>query len=67
MTNKPHLPSGFDYKKAITDYLREMGKVIKQTVERMWNIDFFTQVLIVLTVINLNFLFCKFICKKFFG
>ncbi|RIA82058.1 hypothetical protein C1645_835959 [Glomus cerebriforme] len=50
MTNKPPLPKGFDYKKAITDYLTEMGKVIKRTITDRWDIDFFTQVLIVLTI-----------------
>ncbi|PKC05328.1 hypothetical protein RhiirA5_421046 [Rhizophagus irregularis] len=28
MSNKPPLPNGLDYKKAITDYLHEFGKVI---------------------------------------
>jgi hypothetical protein len=49
MTNKPPLPNGFDYKKAITDYLYEMGKIIKQVIVNDW-IDFYNQVLIVLTV-----------------
>jgi hypothetical protein len=51
---KPTLPNGFDYKKAITDYLHEMGKVIKQTINDKWpTVDFYTQVLIILTVSNL--------------
>ena len=51
MTNKPTLPNGLDYKKAITDYLHEMGKVVKQAINAINNnIDFYTQVLIVLTV-----------------
>ena len=59
MQNKPHLPIGLDYKKAITDYLREMGKIIIQTITGHWKIDFFTQVLILLTVI-IFFLFVFF-------
>ncbi|CAG8579884.1 14375_t:CDS:2 [Funneliformis caledonium] len=46
---KPNLP--IDYKKAITDYLREIGKVIKDTVTARWpKIDYFKHVLLVLTV-----------------
>ncbi|GBB85959.1 hypothetical protein RclHR1_01240010 [Rhizophagus clarus] len=46
---KPELP--VDYKKAVTDYLREIGKVIKETVEIRWpKIDYFESVLFVLTV-----------------
>ncbi len=51
MKNGPHLPSDFDYKIAITDYLREMTVVIKETLDIRWNnIDFFNQVLIIMTV-----------------
>ncbi|PKC02903.1 actin-like ATPase domain-containing protein [Rhizophagus irregularis] len=39
-----------DYKKAITDYLREIGKHIKDTVTVAWEIDFMENVLLVLTV-----------------
>ncbi|CAG8699662.1 9076_t:CDS:2 [Rhizophagus irregularis] len=46
---KPILP--IKYKKAITDYLREIGKVIQKTVKTNWpNINFFENVLLVLTV-----------------
>ncbi|CAB5355852.1 unnamed protein product [Rhizophagus irregularis] len=46
---KPKLP--VDYKKAITDYLREIGKVIKETVARRWpNVDYFKNTLLVITV-----------------
>ncbi|CAG8440487.1 uncharacterized protein OCT59_009832 [Rhizophagus irregularis] len=46
---KPKLP--VDYKKAITDYLREIGKVIKETIDTRWpNIDYFENVLLVITV-----------------
>ncbi|RIA97905.1 hypothetical protein C1645_801499 [Glomus cerebriforme] len=48
---KPILPPGLSYKKAITDYLREMGKLIKETVTMRWpNVDFMTQIKIVITV-----------------
>jgi hypothetical protein len=53
--NKPPLPNGLDYRKAITDYLRELGKVIRQTIISHWNINFDTQVLIVLLVNKINF------------
>ncbi|GBB95725.1 hypothetical protein RclHR1_00260030 [Rhizophagus clarus] len=46
---KPKLP--VDYKKAITDYLREIGKLIKEMVIIHWSgIDFLGNVLIVITV-----------------
>jgi hypothetical protein len=35
------------YEKAIVDYLRELGKVVKQTIQ---GVDFYTQALIVLAV-----------------
>ncbi|RIA87946.1 hypothetical protein C1645_776176 [Glomus cerebriforme] len=42
------LPTGLDYKKAITDYLHEFSYCVKQHIWRY--VDFLTQVLIVLTV-----------------
>ncbi|CAI2171542.1 6626_t:CDS:2, partial [Funneliformis geosporum] len=46
---KPNLP--VDYKKAITDYFREIGKIIKDTVTAQWSkIDYFKHVLLVITV-----------------
>ncbi|GES97238.1 hypothetical protein GLOIN_2v1783276 [Rhizophagus clarus] len=46
---KPKLP--LEYKKAITDYLTEIGKLIKTKVEAAWNsLDFLKDVLFVLTV-----------------
>ncbi|CAB5206772.1 unnamed protein product [Rhizophagus irregularis] len=46
---KPKLP--IDYKKAITDYLREIGMVIKGAIECRWGgIDYFEDVLLVLTI-----------------
>ncbi|GES97296.1 hypothetical protein GLOIN_2v1884551 [Rhizophagus clarus] len=50
MADKPSLPGGFDYRKAITDYFRELGKVIKKSIAEKWDINFFTQTLIVLTI-----------------
>ncbi|RIA82054.1 hypothetical protein C1645_809788 [Glomus cerebriforme] len=51
MKDKPHLPDKLDYKTAITDYLREMGQVIKNTLNTTWQkIDFFKQVLIIMTI-----------------
>ncbi|CAB4437313.1 unnamed protein product [Rhizophagus irregularis] len=46
---KPKLP--VEYKKAITDYFTEISKVIKEVVQNRWvGIDFFENVLLVLTV-----------------
>ncbi|PKY62294.1 hypothetical protein RhiirA4_488537, partial [Rhizophagus irregularis] len=50
MKDKPALPEGFDYKKAISDYLREFGKVIKKKIAEEWDINFFTQVLLIFTI-----------------
>ncbi|KAF0480254.1 actin-like ATPase domain-containing protein [Gigaspora margarita] len=48
---KPILPSKITPEMAITDYLREMGKFIKEEVERRWpGIDFFKMVRLVATV-----------------
>ncbi|RIA82734.1 hypothetical protein C1645_880890 [Glomus cerebriforme] len=48
---KPKLPLPLTYKKAITDYLREFGKVIQVTITKHWpGINFFRNVLLVLTV-----------------
>ncbi|CAB4438833.1 unnamed protein product [Rhizophagus irregularis] len=46
--SRPKLP--VDYKKAITDYLKEIGKVIKNTIATHWSINFFENVLLILTV-----------------
>jgi hypothetical protein len=59
--NKPPLPNGLDYRKATTDYLRELGKVIKHSLNDTWgNVIFETRVLIVLAVNKFNYKFC---CK----
>ncbi|GBC14279.2 hypothetical protein GLOIN_2v1855381 [Rhizophagus irregularis DAOM 181602=DAOM 197198] len=48
---KPVLPKGINYKKAITDYLKCMGELIKETIATRWpNVKFMEQVLIILTV-----------------
>ncbi|CAB5395785.1 unnamed protein product [Rhizophagus irregularis] len=45
---KPKIP--VEFKKAIIDYLREMGKLIKKTVESVEGIKFHENVLLVLSV-----------------
>ncbi|CAB5390973.1 unnamed protein product [Rhizophagus irregularis] len=50
MSNKPPLPNGLDYKKAITDYLHEFGKVVKNKIDDCWEVNFFTQVLLIFTI-----------------
>ncbi|GBC06842.1 hypothetical protein RclHR1_07090001 [Rhizophagus clarus] len=45
---KPKLP--IDYKKAITDYLTEFGKVIKTKIEASCNLNFLKEVLFVFAV-----------------
>ncbi|KAF0513799.1 actin-like ATPase domain-containing protein [Gigaspora margarita] len=50
-SEKPKLPETLDYEKVISDYLEEIGKLIKDTVNTRWpNVDFFENVLIILTV-----------------
>ncbi|GBB85955.1 hypothetical protein RclHR1_01240006 [Rhizophagus clarus] len=46
---KPKL--SINYKKAITDYLREIGKLIKETIATRWpKVDYFENVLLILTI-----------------
>ncbi|CAB4408730.1 unnamed protein product [Rhizophagus irregularis] len=48
---KPVMPKGINYRKAIVDYLKCMGKLIKETIGTRWpNVKFMDQVLIILTV-----------------
>jgi hypothetical protein len=47
---KPYLPNGLDYKTAIVDYLKEIAKVMKETLKRRISLDFYEQVTIVMTV-----------------
>ncbi|CAG8479119.1 11585_t:CDS:10 [Ambispora gerdemannii] len=50
-SEKPPLLPGLDYQSAVADYLREMGKLIRQTLETRWpGIDFFKHVRLVVTV-----------------
>ncbi|CAG8564138.1 9476_t:CDS:10 [Paraglomus brasilianum] len=47
----PSLPPGLDFKRAITDYLGEMAKLIKETLASRWpGVRFPQQVRVVLTV-----------------
>ncbi|PKK80354.1 hypothetical protein RhiirC2_859927 [Rhizophagus irregularis] len=49
---KPYLPRELCYKKAITDYLRKIGEVIKETIDVRLSspADFFRHVLLVITI-----------------
>ncbi|CAG8622581.1 2440_t:CDS:10 [Ambispora leptoticha] len=48
---KPPLLPGLDYQKAVADYLCEMGKLIKKTLETRWpGLDFYKHVRVVVTV-----------------
>ncbi|CAG8531405.1 2226_t:CDS:2 [Acaulospora morrowiae] len=53
--DKPPLPMGLDYRKCIVDYLSEMRKVIRTTLDTRWpGIDFYRNVKFIITV-PLNF------------
>ena len=54
---KPFLPDGLDYRNVITDYLKQLGDHIKEDLYRHWKVDFYKNVLIVLTVRNNFFKF----------
>ncbi|GBC35704.2 hypothetical protein GLOIN_2v1030945 [Rhizophagus irregularis DAOM 181602=DAOM 197198] len=48
---KPPLPYQLNYEKAISDYLRELGKLIKETISTRWHgISFFEHVLLVISI-----------------
>ncbi|RGB33586.1 hypothetical protein C1646_669189 [Rhizophagus diaphanus] len=48
---KPPLPSQLNYEKAISDYLRELGRLIKDTISTRWQgIKFFEHVLLVISI-----------------
>ncbi|CAG8626800.1 14235_t:CDS:10 [Rhizophagus irregularis] len=49
-TDKIYLPEGLDYKKAIIDYLTKIREVMQNLLEKSRKIDFFKQVLIIMTV-----------------
>ena len=47
---------GLDYKKVINDYLGKLVEEVKKSIGVHWqNLDFYSQVLIVLTVTEFNF------------
>ncbi|CAB4459731.1 unnamed protein product [Rhizophagus irregularis] len=49
--DKIYLPKGLNFKTAITDYLRKMGEVMKETLnDSGTEVDFFKQVLLIMTV-----------------
>ncbi|RIA90019.1 hypothetical protein C1645_849873 [Glomus cerebriforme] len=49
--DKSQLPKGLSFKTAITDYLKKMGEVLKKALEKSCpGIDFFKQVLIIMTI-----------------
>jgi hypothetical protein len=67
--DKIYLPEGLGYKKAITDYLTKIREVMQKTLEKTCKVDFYKQVLIIMTV---NFFVtsylkhdfsCKCLCK----
>ncbi|RIA97904.1 hypothetical protein C1645_751117 [Glomus cerebriforme] len=48
---KPPLPHQLNYEKAISDYLHELGKLIKETISTRWHgINFFEHVLLVISI-----------------
>ncbi|PKY52283.1 actin-like ATPase domain-containing protein [Rhizophagus irregularis] len=48
---KPPLPHQLSYEKAISDYLCELGKLIKETISTRWHgIKFFEHVLLVISI-----------------
>lgn len=51
MEVKPPLPDGLNYKDAISHYLGEMSKLIKETLKTRWpDLRFFQHVSIIMTV-----------------
>lgn len=51
MVNRPYLPEGLGYKTAITDYLREMSSLVKDTLRAHWpDVEPYKNVLIILQV-----------------
>ncbi|CAB5380836.1 unnamed protein product [Rhizophagus irregularis] len=54
LLNEPSMklpPLPVDYKKVITDYLKQLSKMIRENVNNTWvDLDFYSQVLIVLTI-----------------
>ncbi|KAF0421512.1 actin-like ATPase domain-containing protein [Gigaspora margarita] len=50
ITERPHLPSKLNYKKAIIDYLKKMKEIIEETLDKRWPGLKLTQILWVLCV-----------------
>jgi hypothetical protein len=51
--SKPYLPEDLDYEQVITEYLKEIGKLIEETLEHYWsNLVFFDNVLIIMPVLK---------------
>ncbi|CAB4375358.1 actin-like ATPase domain-containing protein [Rhizophagus irregularis] len=51
LNEKPPFPDTLDYRKAISDYLRKLGEMIKEKVDVHWHgLDFYNKVLIVLMI-----------------
>ncbi|CAI2173658.1 5241_t:CDS:2 [Funneliformis geosporum] len=51
ITFAPYLPVGLDYETAITDYIKKMSNLIKDTLKTRWSeVDFDTQVSIIMTI-----------------
>ncbi|RHZ72284.1 hypothetical protein Glove_243g81 [Diversispora epigaea] len=51
LTDKLSIPDKLDYKKVTSDYLKELCKDVKKTIESHWRLlDFYENVMIVLTV-----------------
>ncbi|CAB4375389.1 unnamed protein product [Rhizophagus irregularis] len=51
LNDKPFLPEGLEYKKVITDYLGKLAEMVKISCVSEWqNLDFYRQVLTILTV-----------------
>ncbi|RIA82050.1 hypothetical protein C1645_744051 [Glomus cerebriforme] len=47
---KPFLPEGLDFKQVITDYLKNLCEMIKSDASHWQYLDFYNQVLIILTI-----------------
>ncbi|CAG8770373.1 12805_t:CDS:2, partial [Acaulospora morrowiae] len=47
---KPYLPEGFDYRKAIKDFLKKMMELVKETLTKRWQELEMSQVRFVFTI-----------------
>jgi hypothetical protein len=63
LNDKPFLPEGLDFKKVITDYLKKLAEMVKNSCISHWiSLDFYRQVSIILTVFSFIYIL---IVKKF--